>query len=981
MGAEVGLPEGLSFDPPEQSPYQTQLSPTEETQFQGWVKQNKIPFDPSPTSDYDMRGFYKEQKSSGSKAQTGINKNDGKLHFTDFFKTPYHKSFSAESKYAKAGAPKWNDKDQLVLPNGKVVFDEKVKGKASSPEEIYLNNKAYIKGPEDSSAGLPAGLSFDQPSSGYDLGVKASRPGPESEHQAPDAPTELPFLDRAFLEAHSNPAEKKLWLKKKYGDRVFEETDENGNQRLGVNLPAGDRITGRGEGKVYADNGGFAASLAADLPELAGMGAGAAEGATMGLIGGPGVAALGGLIGAGIGAMSGRAAKEGTKAVAGTYDKTPTELAKTLGEAANSGVLGEAGGQVAGKVASRVFRGKAPEVLTGVDKERAEHLDQLLKQGAKPPVSFYAPGAKKLQREEILANKLVGISKSQQTANLGVIRRQMSNMLNDAGVPEKDIPGFMKQFEDPSFKMSTEEVGQAIKQGAQAHKEVVEEGFKWDIKAGDDLIDQALTKINSKIKRAQPGDLAMDTAQQIQNARKSFAGVTTQLYSKIDELAGNEPIVPTQFIKRDSDRILAAMPEQNTGKAGLVKIMADYPENITFQRAHDLRSQLRRLGDAEDLAPGGDSRPYRELEATVDRAFDMAANLHLNKPAVDLLRQTDDFYKKGIAKFQDATVNQLVNLTKSGMVPDPGYIARTVIKPGFGPKVQEMRKLLGEPVFKRIAVQDWANMVKDVTGVDGRVDGKALLKEIQTRGDLIKIVHGDKTAAEMTELAKSLAARDHAIDPAVLQPGKIKEALVFIEKRKKAVDDHLKEHYIDELTNPRMSPEEAYAWLAAPGQESRLTKAIKVFGDQSPQIQGLRQQALKNLLNGVETKALNNQSSIALADGLKAYTQKEQELLFPRGLADDLRLLSKNVEALFPKRNDESMAALQSGSILSKGPPRLQYYQAKLAAIRMILHREQTVRYIALGIRHSGPKEEFLKSFLDDIVKYNTLESDKEPQP
>jgi hypothetical protein len=75
------------------------------------------------------------------------------------------------------------------------------------------------------------------------------------------------------------------------------------------------------------------------------------------------------------------------------------------------------------------------------------------------------------------------------------------------------------------------------------------------------------------------------------------------------------------------------------------------------------------------------------------------------------------------------------------------------------------------------------------------------------------------------------------------------------------------------------------------------------------------------------------------------------------------------------------MAALQSGSILSKGPPRLQYYQAKMAAIRMILHREQTVRYLALGIRQSGPKEEFLKSFLDDVTKYNTLESNKDSQP
>lgn len=829
---------------------------------------------------------------------------------------------------------------------------------------------------------LPDGLSFDSPNAAVIDKASKAADMQSMEHQAPDAPLELPFTDRMFLEAHDNPAEKKKWLKKKYGDRVFEEVDDQGNTRLGVNLPAGDRITGRGEGKVYVNDGGFAAKLTADLPELAGMTAGAGEGFIMG--GGPFspvTAGLGALIGAGIGATSGRAVKEGAKAVAGTSDKTPTELAQKLGEATNEGVLGEAGGQVAGKIVGRIFAGKGPELLTGVDKARAAHLDQLLKQGAIPPVSFYAPGAKKLQREEILANKLVGVSKTQQSANLNVIRKQISGVLDDAGVPEKDITGLMSQLENPHFTMSTEELGNAIKVGAQAHKEVVEEGFKDAVNQANDLLDQSMVKISRLAKRAQPGNLAVDTAQEIQAARKSFGSVTSKLYDKVDQLAGGEPIVPTQFIKKDADRLLASMPEQNVAKAGLIKTMAEYPENITFQRGHDLRSQLRRLGDAEDLAPGGDSRPFRELEATVDRAFDLAANLHLNKPAVDLLRQTDDFYKKGIAKFQDATVNQLVNLTKSGMVPDPSVIARTVIKPGWGPKVQEMRKLLGEPVFKRIAVQDWQNMVKDVTGVDGKVDGKALLQEIQTRGDLIKIVHGDKTAKDITELAKGLAARDHAIDPAGLEPGKVRDSLQFIEKKRVAVDNYMKENYLDELTNPRLSPEDAYAWLASPGQESRLGKAVKIFGEKSPQIVGLRQQALKNLLAGVETRALNNQSSNALTEALSAYTKKEQDLLFPRGMADDLRLIAKNVEALFPKRSDESMASLQSGSMLSKGPPRLQYYQAKYAAIRMILHREQTVRYIALGIRQSGPKEEFLKSFIDDMVKYNTVESDKESQP
>lgn len=111
-------------------PYVTQLSPQEETGFQQWVKDKKIPFDPSPTSDYDMRGFYRGMKTGDKRASTGTNANDGQLHFSDAWKTPYHKSFSAESQYATPDAPSWNDKDQLVDKQGRVVFDERAEVKA-----------------------------------------------------------------------------------------------------------------------------------------------------------------------------------------------------------------------------------------------------------------------------------------------------------------------------------------------------------------------------------------------------------------------------------------------------------------------------------------------------------------------------------------------------------------------------------------------------------------------------------------------------------------------------------------------------------------------------------------------------------------------------------------------------------------------------------------------------------------------------------
>jgi len=110
-------------------PYQTVLPPEQEAQFLDWVKQNKIPFDPNQTApqDYDMRGFWKGVKSADPRAMEGYNLNDNSIHYPDYWKTPYHKSFSNESQWATRDAPKWNTMDQLIDRTGKVVYDERAR--------------------------------------------------------------------------------------------------------------------------------------------------------------------------------------------------------------------------------------------------------------------------------------------------------------------------------------------------------------------------------------------------------------------------------------------------------------------------------------------------------------------------------------------------------------------------------------------------------------------------------------------------------------------------------------------------------------------------------------------------------------------------------------------------------------------------------------------------------------------------------------
>lgn len=132
--------------------YQTKLSPEDEAKFQQWVKDKNVPFDPSPKADYDMRGFYQGMQNNDPNARTGTNASDGKLHFSDYWKTPYHQSFSAESKFADPNkAPHWNDKDQLVTPDGKVVFDERAKATGSSAKSMSDSVQKMLDNPMDAS--------------------------------------------------------------------------------------------------------------------------------------------------------------------------------------------------------------------------------------------------------------------------------------------------------------------------------------------------------------------------------------------------------------------------------------------------------------------------------------------------------------------------------------------------------------------------------------------------------------------------------------------------------------------------------------------------------------------------------------------------------------------------------------------------------------------------------------------------------------
>ena len=86
-----------------------------------------VPFDSSSSADYDMRGFWKALQSGDKRAKPEDNVYDQRLHFPDYWKTPYHATFSAESQWADPkAAPRWRG-PIYAMPNGNTLYNEQTK--------------------------------------------------------------------------------------------------------------------------------------------------------------------------------------------------------------------------------------------------------------------------------------------------------------------------------------------------------------------------------------------------------------------------------------------------------------------------------------------------------------------------------------------------------------------------------------------------------------------------------------------------------------------------------------------------------------------------------------------------------------------------------------------------------------------------------------------------------------------------------------
>lgn len=794
-----------------------------------------------------------------------------------------------------------------------------------------------------------------------------------------DYETGLPFWDRVSLSQADNDAERKAYLQNRFGkENVF--TDRNGT----LLVREGDKIISTSGGGTLS---GMGASLTGQTPQLVGIGLGSVAGAPFG--------PLGSVFGGGLGAAIANELVESQKRAQGTERKTPGERMIKSTETFAGGAMGEGAGELGARGINRVMTGYLPRWFSGASPETERMTAYSLRSGGVPPIRSALPSAKVTQFHQALGEKIGGNMLDER--NLAAVTNEMERVLQVSGMSKADIPNAMNTIMNPSAAPSFEAAGRELGSHVENFVGSLQTLVDTTTKVANETLDKELSRVRVLARAArapatpESGKLGEEIATTIAAARHDFSRAAGRIYGQVDELVGDKPVVPTYLPKRFARKLLDRMPESDIKP--IVKEIAEMPGNETFANMQRIRTRLFELGEPADLAAKGMTKhDLRQLGKLVNASFDRAFLGNAPK-AAKLLKSADAFYKQGIQKFNDARINQLVANLRTGMHPDASKIASMIFQRGFNDRAKQVMDMLPGPLQDQVRGQYFNDLMGRATDETTKeVSGTRLYGVLKSQGSILDTAFGKKTADIMRDFAAGLRARDEKVPVDMLKHGNIRASIHAAQAAQEAMDKFLKGNYLSELANPTMAPEKVYSYLVKPGNETDLEKAVHFFGANSPQVKKLREAALVDLMHravtNTESGAARTIGPEALDAALSRYTEKQQELLFPNGLNDDLKTVASMARFLFPKGGSDMAAGLAAGAIkaalpfgaihglatggFGAGESALGAY-AWASVWNWILSRPSTVRYLALGLKGGGQARQMSLSFMKLLVNAGTL--------
>lgn len=695
--------------------------------------------------------------------------------------------------------------------------------------------------------------------------------------------------------------------------------------------------------------------------------AGGTMGGTLGtMVGGP----LGGAVGAGIGAGAGYGIDQLVKWYRGLYAQKPNEVAKNI---RNEALLNTGMAAVAptlskiGRSATEGFRN-----WTGVTPTGARMTGDLVDAGARPPIKSVAPEFRSWGDKQTLRNIVAG--DPWEATNTDYIRGRLGAGLRSSGVPEGEIEELLTTAAHPTIAPTRRTAGELVVSGAQRHVGQLQA----DAMAARQAAEEHLRGHDRVLRNWAQGPgrnmetLSEDVAETLIRHRVEFGRTMGQEYRAIDGMTGGErifnldaahnqvrrivdmaePGLVPPYIRRmveRADRIeqaraaiprieqeiarVRALPEAPPGtleglERQLVAARTQANENwTTFSEAHELRSNLRELmGHEFDPMRTPWVNKLNRVEDAIDDTFRaMERSGDIAGQAATRLRSADAAYREGIQVFKDAQVNKLIRDIKSGVGVDPERVASTILQMGHTASGRRLLNMLAPELRENVARADMRNILEEASRRNPQgqreIDGMAFLDALENRkrAGLMADLHSPAALAELNSLGRQLAVLDGKMTLDALPPGGVADAIRTAISRTNQIDAFVRGNPVGLMVQGTpQQVDRAARILAMPGNEAQTVEAARFFGIDSPEWVAVQQHALQNLIRGalVETPAARmTVSGPAIERVLKRYTNAQQELLFPNGLADDLREVAKQAKFLFPDDVGREATSLAAKSI------------------------------------------------------------------
>tara|TARA_R110002096_G_scaffold249798_1_gene442183 strand:- start:43 stop:3399 length:3357 start_codon:yes stop_codon:yes gene_type:complete len=529
------------------------------------------------------------------------------------------------------------------------------------------------------------------------------------------------LFSRAQLGRMDNAEEKLNYIQTKVG---VDGVREDGLGRL-VLTQIGRQRVGLGEGKDIAiDETGLSWG---DVKEFGGAVALPALAATGTAIAASGVGFIPGMLLVGLAGGAGKALDEGIEYAQGLQKQSFTEVAKDSAKEAALAATFEGGGRAISSVIGTIFKGKAGSkgiFKTNPERARIEKLRadarEMLGKGLRPTVG----GATEDSFRPIL-NRLQAVyegvfpNAGAATDNLNILLKEMDSLGVGSTSQIKNLDEVVKYDIKELYKSADETLADATRN--------FNKNTETDLnKIMSNLIDEKIA----------PKDLdAM-----IRQSKKVFDQDLDTIYSKLNKIFGKRQIIPVsgvlQALKKIDKESLGSISESTAGKK-ILQLGAERTTKARLPYASVKEMSLIRTGlnDAiknMEIVGNVSQGSLSQLKKAVNNSFldaeqELAtaaaqgqnlrritpANAEKNAAALVNLSKTNDFYRRGLKRFDNFTSENVVRQTRKGVINTDWVFKNIVLENDVEGLNQFLLALRGVP--KGIKKPGEANFVRDIS--------------------------------------------------------------------------------------------------------------------------------------------------------------------------------------------------------------------------------------------------------------------------